>query len=326
MMQLPPRHPIAHAPTPLERLPQLSQALDGPDIWVKRDDLTGLALGGNKIRKLEFFLGDALAKNADTLITAGAIQSNHCRQTAAVAAKAGLACRLVLTDEEPPKLSANNYLDSLLGADIIWVGEQNREQALDEAMEQARKAGKRPYLVPYGGSNPLGTCAYLQAMQELSAQAEQPFDWILFATSSGGTQAGLELGRRLYMPKAKVLGISVDLSAAEVAAIVSGLVNGCAEMIESDIRVGPEEIMVSDAYTGTGYAQMGEAEEEAIRLFAQSEALLVDPVYTGRAAAGLIDLIRKGEIKPDERVLFWHSGGAPALFADTYQSELGQVK
>ena len=325
-MQLPPRHPIAHTPTPLEPLPQLSRQLGGPEIWVKRDDLTGLALGGNKIRKLEFFLADALAQGADTLITVGAIQSNHCRQTAAVAAKAGLACTLVLTDEAPAALSANNYLDTLLGAEIIWAGEQNREQALDEAMEEIQGAGKKPYLVPYGGSNALGSCAYVHAMQELSTQTEKPFDWILFATSSGGTQAGLELGRRLYLPHTRVLGISVDLSGAEVAAIVTGLVNDCAELIGSEICVEAEEVGVSADYVGAGYAQLGEEEQEAIRLFAQSEALLMDPVYTGRAAAGLIDLIRKGEIKQSERVLFWHTGGAPALFAETYQSELGQIK
>jgi D-cysteine desulfhydrase family pyridoxal phosphate-dependent enzyme len=321
-MKLPSRQPIAHSPTPLEHLPRITMNLGGPDIWVKRDDLTGLALGGNKIRKLEFFLADALNKGADTLITAGAIQSNHCRQTAAVAAKFGLACLLVLTDQRPKELTANNYLDTLLGAQIIWAGDQDRESALNEAVSAAQETGKQPYLVPYGGSNALGACAYLHAMQELAAQTDTPFEWIIFATSSGATQAGLELGRREFMPSAKVLGISVDMKSQAFAPRISTLTNDCAALVGLDFQSTPQDILVSDAYLGAGYAQMGPAEEEAIQLFAREEALLIDPVYTGRAAAGLIDLVRSGNIKKDEKVLFWHTGGAPALFAPQYLAQL----
>ena len=323
-MKLPPRQTIAHTPTPLEFLPHLTEHLGGPEIWVKRDDLTGLTMGGNKIRKLEFFVADALKQQADTLITTGAIQSNHCRQTAAVAAKAGLACVLVLTDHRPEHLSANNFLDTLLGAEIIWAGDENRESALQSAFNAAQSGGMSPYLVPYGGSNALGACAYLHAMGELAEQDEHPFDWIVLASSSGGTQAGMELGKRHANLATRILGISVDLPANQLSNSVSSIANDCAESYELSIQITPNEIEISDAYLGAGYAQMGEPEIEAIRLFAREESLLVDPVYTGRAAAGMIDLIRKGEIKPGERVLFWHTGGTPALFAPNYLEALSR--
>ena len=315
-----PRLEIAHLPTPVEPLPRLSAELGGPQLWVKRDDQTGLALGGNKTRKLEYLAAAAQAEGADHLITAGAPQSNHCRQTAAAAARLGLACTLVLTGAAPTRSTANTLLYGLLGANLRWVSKQDREAALESVFEELQAAGSQPYLVPYGGSSPLGAAAYAYAVEEMLAQT-QP-DWIVFASSSGGTQAGLIAGAQLFNYPGRILGISVDESAADLRPRIAELATQTIELLGEQHTVPPEGVLVNDDYLGAGYAVMGEAECEAIQLFARMEGLLVDPVYTGRAAAGLIDLIRKGFFAPDAKVLFWHTGGAPALFADAYNADL----
>jgi 1-aminocyclopropane-1-carboxylate deaminase/D-cysteine desulfhydrase-like pyridoxal-dependent ACC family enzyme len=192
-----PKVQIAHLPTPIESLPRLSEALNGPQIFVKRDDQTGLAFGGNKTRKLEFLLADAQESGAQTLITAGAVQSNHCRQTAAAANRFGFDCILVLTGQKPANPSGNNFLDQFLGADMVWAGGANREQVLNQTFEEALNAGKHPYLIPYGGSNEKGAAAYASAMGEMLDQ-KADFDWIVVPSSSGGTQAGLVVGQRMY--------------------------------------------------------------------------------------------------------------------------------
>ncbi|MCW5875607.1 MAG: D-cysteine desulfhydrase family protein [Anaerolineales bacterium] len=316
-----PRTPLAQLPTPLQPMPRLSAALGGPQLWVKRDDQTGLALGGNKTRKLETLCAAALEAGAGTLLTAGAIQSNHCRQTAAAAASLGLACTLVLAGEPPALTSGNLLLDGLFGAEIIWTTFEERPAVLQAAEADLRAAGKRPYLIPYGGSSPLGAAAYAYALEELLGQGLAP-DSIVFATSSGGTQAGLVAGARLLGYGGRILGISVDERAADLQARVAPLAVETAELLGGSIQLAPEDVLVNDDYLGEGYAVMGAAEAEAIRLFARHEGLLVDPVYTGRAAAGLIDLIRQGYFNKDENVLFWHTGGAPALFAERYQQDL----
>lgn len=315
------RLPLAQLPTPLEAMPRLSAALGGPQLWVKRDDQTGLGLGGNKTRKLETLCAAALAAGADTLITAGAIQSNHCRQTAAAAARLGLACSLVLAGDPPVRPSGNLLLDGLFGAEIVWTSFAERPAALQATEAELRARGKHPYLIPYGGSSPLGAAAYAYALEELLAQGAPP-DWIVFASSSGGTQAGLIAGARLLGYPGRILGISVDEPAVELQAKVAALVTDTAELLGQPVSLTPEEVLVNADYLGAGYAVMGEAEAEAIRLFARHEGLLVDPVYTGRAAAGLIDLIHRGHFTKDETVLFWHTGGAPALFAERYQNDL----
>jgi D-cysteine desulfhydrase family pyridoxal phosphate-dependent enzyme len=316
-----PKLAIAHLPTPIESLTELSNQLGGPQIFIKRDDQTGLAFGGNKTRKLEYLLADAQQHGADTLITAGAVQSNHCRQTAAAAARKGFACILVLTGDKPNKPSGNNFLDLLLGAEIVWAGSENRELSLERTFNEVINAGRNPYLIPYGGSNEIGAMGYVYAMQELLDQVPNP-DWIIFPSSSGGTQAGLALGARLYNYRGKLLGISIDNPASELSQKVAKLAEDTARKLGVDQKFSPPDILVNDDYLGGGYGIMGEAEIEAINLFARSEGVLLDPVYTGRAAAGLIDLIRKGKITADQRVLFWHTGGTPAIFADRYMGDL----
>jgi D-cysteine desulfhydrase family pyridoxal phosphate-dependent enzyme len=326
MPTFPDRLPLAHLPTPVHPLSRLSQALGGPTVWVKRDDLTGLAGGGNKARKLEFLAFDALAQAADMLITVGGPQSNHARQTAAVAARLGLGCKLVLGGAAPQGAapSGNLLLDQLLGAEVVWAGDRPRAEVLEAVAAQARAAGHRPYVVPLGGSTPLGALGYAYAMLELQRQLPSlgvgaadawPFDWIVFASGSGGTHAGLVLGAFLAGFTGRVLGISVDGSPDTQPAHVAGLATEAAGRLGLDYAFKATDIAVNGDYVGQGYAKLGPPEHEAIHLLARSEGLLVDPVYTGRAAAGLIDLIRRGAIRNNENVLFWHTGGTPALFA-----------
>ncbi len=312
-----PRIQFAHLPTPLEAMPRLSTALGGPRLMVKRDDQTGLAFGGNKTRKLEFLLADAQAHGARTLVTTGAGQSNHCRQTAAAAARYGLACILVLAGDPPQSTNGNLLLDGLFGAEVVWASQVERQAALQRTFEQAWTDGRRPFLVPYGGSSPVGAAAYAYALEEVLNQCEAP-DWIVFASSSGGTQAGLVAGAHRCGYTGRILGISVDEAAVVLQARVAALAGETADRLGIKASFAPEDILVNDHYLGGGYGVMGAAEIEAIRLFARSEGLLLDPVYTGRAAAGLIDLVRQGFFKTGENVLFWHTGGTPALFASQY--------
>lgn len=309
---------FAHLPTPVEELPRLSAALGGPRLFVKRDDQTGLAFGGNKTRKLEFLVAEAQAQGARTLISAGAIQSNHCRQTAAAAARFGFDCILVLTGAAPARSTANYLLDGLFGAQVIHVPDRaDRDRVLQETFEQAKRAGKQPYLVPYGGSSPTGALSYAFAVQELMEQGLRP-DWMVFGTSSGGTHAGLTLGARLFGFGGRVLGVSIDESEAWLKAHVSALASRAAELLGERLECTPQDVQATDAYCKAGYGVLTDAEREAVKLFARYEGLLLDPVYTGRAAAGLIDLVRKGFFEPKETVLFWHTGGQPALFAEQY--------
>jgi D-cysteine desulfhydrase family pyridoxal phosphate-dependent enzyme len=322
-----PRLPIAHLPTPLEPLPRLSTEL-GPRIFIKRDDQTGLAGGGNKTRKLEFLVADALAapRKADTLITVGAPQSNHARQTAAAAAKFGLRCILVLRGDAPPEATGNLLLDHLLGAQVIWSGKRSREEVMEEVADEEKAAGRHPYPVPLGGSTPLGAAAYALAMVELKEQIDamrgqgefetRPyFDRIIFASSSGGTQAGLVVGAGLTGFRGEVLGISVDEDLETLRSTVARIATETATLLGQPRAYSPQDISANTDYLGAGYAIMGKPEREAIELFAQTEGILVDPVYTGRAAAGMIDLIRRGVIGKQETILFWHTGGTPALWA-----------
>jgi D-cysteine desulfhydrase family pyridoxal phosphate-dependent enzyme len=313
---------FAHLPTPIEELPRLTKALGGPRILVKRDDQTGLAFGGNKTRKLEFLVAEAREQGADMLISAGAIQSNHCRQTVAAAARFGFACTLVLTGERPSQPSANFLLDQLFGAEIITVPDRkDRDRVLQETFDHAVAGGKKPYLVPYGGSSTTGVMGYTFAMEEFIKQNVHA-DWIVFGTSSGGTHAGIVLGQRLFGFKGKALGISIDESVAQLKANVSVLASRASEKLGDRIEFTGDDVLANDDYCQAGYGVFGEGEREAIKLFASTEGLLLDPVYTGRAAAGMIDLIRKGYFKKDETVLFWHTGGQPALFADKYSQDI----
>ena len=322
MNQLP-RIRFAQLPTPVEKLPRLSAAVGGPVLSIKRDDLTGLAFGGNKTRKLEFLIAEAQANGARTLITTGAVQSNHCRQTAAAAARFGFECILVLAGDASldQGKTANLLLDELLGAKIIWTSRAERDAALEAAFQDAWSAGKRPYLVPYGGSSPVGAAAYTFALHELLEQGIQP-DTIVFASSSGGTHAGLAFGKELFGFSGRILGISIDEPAGVLKPRVANIANQIADLLDEKIHLDPNQILVDDHYLGAGYGIPSPEEIEAVRLFARTEGILLDPVYTGRAAAGMLDLIRQGVLKPGEQVLFWHTGGNPALFAGRYQALL----
>ncbi len=318
-----PRLPLAHLPTPLEPLPRLSRELD-PRLFIKRDDQTGLAGGGNKTRKLEFLVAEALAQNADTLITLGTPQSNHVRQSAAAAAKLGLRCILVLRGHAPERTTGNLLLDHLLGAQVVWSGESSREKVMEEIVAGERAAGRRPYAIPLGGSTPLGAVGYVSAMIELKAQMEKSgpnFGRMIFASSSGGTHAGLVVGAQLIGFRGEVLGISIDEEADHLRAMVARLATQTAELLGQPHPYLPGDISANADYVGAGGAVMGQAEREAIEIFAQIEGILLDPVYTGRAAAGMIDLIRRSVIGKEEAVLFWHTGGTPALWA--YAEQLG---
>jgi D-cysteine desulfhydrase family pyridoxal phosphate-dependent enzyme len=313
---------FAHLPTLIEELPRLTESLGGPRILVKRDDQTGLAFGGNKTRKLEFLVAEAREQGAKILISAGAIQSNHCRQTVAAAARFGFDCMLVLTGERPARSSANFLLDQLFGAEIITVEDRkDRDRILKETFDNAVAAGKKPYLVPYGGSSPTGAMGYAFAMEEFIKQNVN-VDWIVFGTSSGGTHAGLILGQRMFGFKGKVLGISIDEPESQLKAHVSVLATQASEKLGKRIDFSDDDVLANENYCQAGYGVFGAGEREAIKLFAQNEGLLLDPVYTGRAAAGMIDLIGKGFFKKDETVLFWHTGGQPALFADKYSGDV----
>jgi D-cysteine desulfhydrase len=321
-----PRFPLAHLPTPLEELKTLSRRLAGPDILIKRDDQTGLALGGNKTRKLEFLVGDALAKGADTLVTLGAAQSNHCRQTAAAAAKAGLRCELILNGKKPDVANGNLLLNELLGATSYWIERPQRAAKLKELDAQLRAQGRKPYLIPVGGSNGVGATGYVVAMQELVMQLRasgRRVDHLVFGTSSGGTQAGILLGARIAGFTGQLHGLSIDKNDPEhfeYETEVAQIAYDCAAFIGSPVRVVPGDVKVIYGYKGEGYGVVGDLERDAIRLLARSEGIVLDPVYAGRAFGALVDLIRKGVFKKGETILFWHTGGTPALFA--YAKEL----
>src|SRR5512133_3311865 len=317
-----PRLHFAHLPTSVEELPRLSEALHGPRLLIKRDDQTGLAFGGNKTRKLEFLVAEAVEQEARTLISGGALQSNHCRQTAAAAARFGLDCILVLNGEMPDQPSANLLLDQLFGAEIVTIADRElRDQTLQNTFDKAVADGRKPYLVPYGGSSPTGALGYAFAMEEFMKQNVDA-DWIIFATSSGGTHAGLVLGQRVFGYKGRVLGISIDQSEEWLKSHVSRLASDASEKIGERIEFDSAEVLANANYCGAGYGVLTDPEREAVQLFAKYEGLLLDPVYTGRAAAAMIDLIRKGFFKKDETILFWHTGGQPALFAEKYANQI----
>ena len=318
-----PRISLGCLPTPLEELPRLTRALGGPRLFIKRDDQTGLATGGNKTRKLEFAVADALDQGADTLITMGGVQSNHTRQTAAAAARCGLRCVVVLRGHAPAVWNGNLLLDHLLGAQVVFSGDRTREAVADEVAAQARAAGNHPYLIPVGASNAVGAVGFVAALEELDAQAKARalrVDRVVFASSSFGTQAGLCVGAKAVGFRGQLAAIAIDSRRDELQAGVAAIATATIRRLGWEMAVAPGEVVAYDDYLGAGYTVMGEPEREAISLVARCEGILLDPVYTGRAMAGLIDLIRTGAFGKDETIVFWHTGGAAALFA--YAEEL----
>ncbi len=334
-----PRYPLATLPTPLEPARRLREALGGPGvsprILIKRDDLTGLAFGGNKARKLEFLVADALRRNATVLVTTGAEQSNHARMTAAAARAAGMAASLVLTvkDEHPP-LQGNLLLDYLLGAEVhfipapedpkIAIGDQEAA-AVARVMADLEARGELPYLIPVGGSSPIGALGYvagtLEMVEQLAHRGEAP-SRLYFAAGSRGTQAGLALGAKMCGAPYRLVGIAVSGGEPEKTARAVRIANQAAELLGVAERVTPEDVATDAGYIGPGYAIPTPGCLEAIALLARTEGIFLDPVYTGKAMAGLIDHVRRAVVGPDETVLFLHTGGAPALFAYADQLEL----
>ena len=310
---LPPREPLGFFPTPLHPLPRLAAHLGGPRLLVKRDDLTGFALGGNKVRKLEFFLAEARATGANVLLTAGGHQSNHARITAAAAARAGLDCVLVLSGGQPAAWTGNLALDRLFGADVRFVATgPERMPALEALAAELRAAGRRPLLIPIGGSTPLGALGYVEAAREAAAQFAAlgitPAA-LVHGSSSGGTQAGLVVGCRAAGLDSRVIGVSADETAADLGRMVAEIAGPLAERL--GLPAPPASaIEVLDAHVGEGYGIETAASREAARLFARLEGIPLDPTYGAKAAAGLVDLCRRGAFGPRDAVVFWHTGGA----------------
>jgi D-cysteine desulfhydrase family pyridoxal phosphate-dependent enzyme len=306
-------------PTPVVTLSRLSAILGGPEILMKRDDLSGLALGGNKTRKLEYILAEAKAQGCDTVITGGAAQSNHCRQTAAAAAAMQLECHLVLGGREPDVLNGNLLLDSVLGSHIHWAGPNRKGEDIPEICKMLKTLGKRPYIVPYGGSNELGAYSFVRASAELERQTDvERLSHIVVASSSGGTHAGLIVAKAVQKRAYRIVGIKVDQDQQgerSLHEIIVDLVSATCRLMACDIAIRADEIILDESYVGNGYGVVGNREKEAITLTARSEGILLDPVYTGRAMGGLIEMIRSGQLTSQDTVLFWHTGGAPALFA-----------
>ena len=316
-----PRFHLAEFPTPIQYLDNLTKKYKGPAIYMKRDDITSLGMGGNKTRKLEFLIGEALEHGKDTLVTAGGIQSNHCRLTAAASRKAGLDCHLVLNGTEPEVPNGNLLLDKIFGAKIYFCDRKDRDEQLFQVADQLAAAGRRPYVIPVGGSNSTGSVGYVNAMLEVTRQMDDMGispDAIVFATSSGGTQAGLTLGAKIIRFKGEVLGISIDqikTGSDPFPPVLTKTANATAERIGTEIQLTESDFSLNCDYLGAGYAMPGDLEFNAIKDLAHHEGILLGPVYTARAMGGFIDLIQKDYFTKDQTVLFWHTGGTPELFA-----------
>ena len=324
-----PRRRYTEGQTPIEPLTRLSNELGGPAIYIKRDDLLGLSGGGNKTRKLEFLVADALIQGADTLITCGAVQSNHCRLTLAAAVKEGLKCRLVLEERVAgsykPDSGGNNFLYRLLGVEKITVvpGGSDMGQAMQTVAAEVAADGRKAYVIPGGGSNPIGATGYVACAEEILAQAFEQglrFDRIVCASGSAGTHAGLVVGFNGNNSNLPIIGINVSRTRDVQEELVYGLVRETATHVGVRSDIPRESVLCFDEYVGPGYSLATPGMAEAVRMLARLEGILMDPVYTGKTMAGLIDLVRKDYFEKDEKVLFVHTGGSPALYV--YMEEI----
>ena len=324
-----PRRRYTEGATPMEHAPRFSSAVGGPSIFIKRDDLLGLSAGGNKTRKLEFLVADALAQGADTLITCGAVQSNHCRLTLAAAVKEGLKCRLVLEERVPGSYksdaSGNNFLFGLLGVEAIKVvpGGTDMLKEMQAVAGEVAAAGRKAYVIPGGGSNAIGATGYVSCAEEILTQAFDKginIDRVVCASGSAGTHAGLVTGFYGNNSNIPVVGIDVSRPKDLQEKIVYELVQKTAAHVGIASGVPRESVLCFGDYVGRGYSIPTPEMVEAVKMLARSEAILLDPVYTGKAMAGLIDLARKGFFRKGENILFVHTGGSPALYA--YQQDL----
>jgi len=324
-----PRRRYTEGQTPIEKLSRLSDALGGPTIYTKRDDLLGLAGGGNKTRKLEFLVADALAHGADTLITCGAVQSNHCRLTLAAAVKEGLKCRLVLEERVAgsynPEAGGNNFLFRLLGVEKVKVvpGGADMAKEMQLVADEVAAEGRKAYVIPGGGSNPIGATGYVACAEEILGQLfEQALkiDRVVCASGSTGTHAGLVTGFYGNNSNIPVIGINVSRKKQVQEELVHRLVKQTAAHVGINSTIPGDAILCFDEYVGPGYSLPTPQMAEAVRMLARLEGILMDPVYTGKAMAGLIDLVRKGYFKKEENILFVHTGGSPALYV--YMKEI----
>ncbi|MFP1862121.1 D-cysteate sulfo-lyase [Lonsdalea quercina] len=319
-----PRLSLGHFPTPLEPLPALTAYLNGPTIYIKRDDATGLATGGNKTRKLEFLMAEALQQEADIILTQGATQSNHVRQTIAAAAKLGLKTKVLLEKRvedygEPYQRSGNILLDNLLGGEIVdhLPAGTDMQQALESLADELRREGHRPYVIPGGGSNVTGALGYVACAEELLFQSSQQrlrVDHIVHASGSSGTQAGLVAGLTAVRSGIPVLGISVRAPKEKQEENVYRLAEQIWQRLGIDETLPRAAVQANSDYVGKGYGIPNEGTREALQLLARLEGILLDPVYSGKGMAGLIDLVRKGHFKKGEQVVFIHTGGSAGLF------------
>jgi len=317
----PSRISLANLPTPIEKLDRLTQKWGGPDIYVKRDDLTGIALSGNKIRKLEFVIAEAQARGADLLITCGGIQSNHARATAVAAIKSGMKSYLVLRGQEGDEVDGNLLLDFLVGAKVKYITAEDYSTRVDEIMaelaEDLKKQGYHPYVIPEGASNELGAIGYLAATEEIVEQLNKlklDIDYIVCAVGSGGTHAGLLLGQKLYNQKYKVIGFNVCDDEAYFIAKISRISKGAIDRFSFKVDFKNDDVKIIDGYVGEGYALNRQEEIDFIKQVALEQGLILDPVYTGKTLFGLKDQISKGRFKKGEKILFIHSGGLFGLF------------
>jgi D-cysteine desulfhydrase family pyridoxal phosphate-dependent enzyme len=322
-MQLPelPRVSLATLPTPLEEAPRLSEALGGVRVLFKRDDLTSFALGGNKVRKLEYLLGEALEHGADMVVTGAGPQSNHLRTTAAAARRLGLDAVLVMHGHPPAEVQGNYLLDQLTGAEIIFTGDEDRssvDRMLEKVAEDLRRQGRRPYVIPRGGASPLGSVGYVDCALELEEQQAAlgvRADHLVCAVGACGTLAGLWLGAAWQQAPYRIWGISVSRPRDECRARIQDLAARAAQILGLTPPPAAEVPTVLEEYLGPGYGIVTQEGVEAIRLVARTEGVFLDPVYTGKAMAGLMDLVHRGEIRKGETVIFLHTGGQPGLFA-----------
>lgn len=316
-----PRLRIAFFPTPLHKLENISKELKR-NIYIKRDDLNGFAFGGNKIRKLEFLLADAIEKNSDIIITAGALQSNHCRLTAALASKLGFEVHLVLLGKKPKKFTGNLLLDELVGANLHFFDTKNWDNLNQKMVDLSKKleaeGGKKVYTIPIGGSVPLGSLGYVLAAKEIKEQAKKigiTFSHIFHASSSGGTQAGLEIGKRIFSLNSEIVGIGVTKPIDKIKRKIFDISNGIINFLGLKFKIRINEIIVDENYVGKSYGIKTKGCVEAVKLLAKKEAIFLDYVYTGKAFSGLIDYCKRKKFSSNDNILFLHTGGNVELFA-----------
>lgn len=315
-----PREKFCTLPTPIHFMERLTDHISSVNIYLKRDDLTGIAFGGNKNRKLEFLLADALQQNSDTIITEGAVASNHCLQTAACSARVGLDCELVLSDAHiGDRITGNLLLNHILDVKIHRVkNSSDRKAMMQKVASDLVASGKKPYIIPTGGSNKIGILGYVNFVKEIAQQSKEMgihFDYFIHATGSAGTQAGIIVGKKLYYPDMEIIAITAGDGKEEIISSTKEIIKNFEENHSIDLNIDEKEITVLDSYFGEGYGIPSKELIETVKLIAKLEGIFLDPVYNGKAMIGLIDLVKHNRFRKDSNILFLHSGGGPAIFA-----------